>query len=103
VLVARSVTLKVRMSAAEVERLDELARARGTTRSETLRSVLDAEPAGRMELGEALGLLDAAARRGNVPAITAVLRLLERRPVASDEFADFVVPGDELAERRRPR
>jgi hypothetical protein len=66
----------------ELARLDELVAARGTTRSETVRAAILAgcDAPERMELTEALDLLDAKARSGNVTAIVkSVERLLAER------------------------
>jgi len=74
-----------RLDAEELRRVDAAATERGTSRAEVLRTLtrrelLDAPD--RMTLEEALDLLDAKARAGNVQAIIRIVERLER--VAAD-------------------
>jgi len=85
--------LTARLSAEELRRLDELAAHRGTSRSATVRHLLDdaaLERPGRMSLDEALDLLDAKARDGDFRAIVAVIdRFTAERARSPDPRADF--------------
>jgi hypothetical protein len=81
-------SVTTRLNADELAHVDQLAADRGTNRSEVLRLLAQRElvPPGRMQLEEALDLLDAKARAGNTQAIIKISdRLLsERRDGTSD-------------------
>ncbi len=78
----RTEVMRVRMSAAEVARLDELAAARGTTRSGVLRSVLgdgedrDARAVPPATRERTLAMLAVAAEDGSVTAMVGFAREL---------------------------
>ena len=91
-IIRASVTLPASLAAAA----DELATMRGTSRSEVVRQAvtLALDPPERMQLEEALDLLDAKARSGNTVAIVKIVERLvgerdrEEAP-ALDPAADF--------------
>jgi Arc/MetJ-type ribon-helix-helix transcriptional regulator len=73
--------------------VDRMVAERGTSRSEVIRAALarDLDPPERMALPEALDLLDAAARRGDLRALLATVKRLTREHAAppADAFADL--------------
>ena len=85
-----------------VERLDALAAARGWTRSETLRALIETGlPAARSAtLAEAIALLSDSARTGSVPAQSALVRHLAARERRQDPVQ---ARRDELAAAGRRR
>lgn len=89
----RGTAVATRLGPEELARLDEVVRQRGTSRSEALRALTrrELDPPERIELEEALDLLDAKARAGNVQAIIKIVdRLLsERRVGRPDLRAEF--------------
>jgi hypothetical protein len=92
--------VKVRMTPAEIERLDALAAERGVTRSRLLRSVLESEhkptaPLPELSRGWALERLQAAAADGSVTAMVALERAL-RLAGAEPGFQVGPIPPDEF-------
>jgi Arc/MetJ-type ribon-helix-helix transcriptional regulator len=73
--------------------VDRMVAERGTSRSEVIRAALarDLDPPERMALPEALDLLDAAARRGDLRALLATVKRPTREHAAppADAFADL--------------
>src|SRR5688572_29503214 len=95
----REARVPVRLSAPEVDRLNDLARSRGSSRAASLRSLLTAEkaPTEPSTPNEALSLLAESARDGSVAARVALARLLHRPDARSPVERRM----DELAEKRR--
>lgn len=98
-MAGRELRVTVRLCAAEVERLDGLARQRGGSRAAALRALLrdDAPVVAPATADEAVALLAASARDCSVTARVALVGLLSKPAVAVDQVQAEI---DELARRR---